>query len=163
MTRQPGAGSREPAQTSITAAFQAYADRGVFRGFRATPVARGRIEYRFLWLTRAPMTAVFDAPRRRLHFPSLLPGITRDAAAHLQAIVKSRIRKDQPPHKRLDGRRARLAAVVRNGGLSLAVEIRGTNHGYAVKMALNVINELFVALHEAHPDYLVERFGISGE
>ena len=150
-------------KVDLTAALQSYADRGVFRGFRATPAARGRIEYRFLWLTRAPMTAVFDAPRRRLLFPSLFPGITRDAAADLQAIVKSRLRKDQPLHKRLDARRARLAAAVRNGDLSVSVEIRGANHGYAVRAALNVINELFVALHEAHPEYLVERFGISTE
>ena len=44
-----------------------------------------------------------------------------------------------------------------------AIEIRGGNHAYAVTKALNVINELFVMLHEGHPEYLVQSFGISAE
>ena len=46
---------------------------------------------------------------------------------------------------------------------SLSVEIRGSNHDYAVKQALNLINELFLALQERHPEYLIERFGMSTE
>ena len=59
-----------------TAALQAYADRGVFRGFRATPAPRGRVEYQFLWLTRKPMRAVFDSRRRVLTFPRCFPAST---------------------------------------------------------------------------------------
>jgi hypothetical protein len=147
----------------VTAALQAYADRGVFRGFRATPAPRGGVEYRFLWLTRKPMAATFDSRRRVLTFPSLFPGVDTATAAQLKAMVASRSDRDQPAHKRLDARRARLAGTVRKGDFSLAIEIRGRNHDYAVTKALNVINELFVALHEGHPEYLVERFGISAE
>ena len=43
------------------------------------------------------------------------------------------------------------------------MEIRGRNQQYAVSKTLNLVNEMFVALHEAHPDYLVEHFGISQE
>lgn len=45
----------------------------------------------------------------------------------------------------------------------MSVWIRGTNHAYAVKHSLNVVNELFLALQEGHPEYLVERFGLSAE
>ncbi len=147
----------------VTAALQAYADRGVFRGFRATPGARGRIDYGFLWLTRKPMAAAFDPRRGVLTFPALFPQVARTLAAELTSIVKSRRRKDQPEHKRLDGRRTRIAGSVRQGHFSLTVEIRGSNHDYAVKRTLNLINELFVALHEHHPGYLIEQFGISSE
>jgi hypothetical protein len=151
------------AADSTTASLQAYADRGVFRGFRATPGPRGRVEYQFLWLTRKPMAAAFDHRRRVLTFPALFPGVDRATAAALKAMVASRSDRDQPEHKRLDARRARLTGAVRNGAFSLTIEIRGANHDYAVKKALNLINELFLALHEAHPEYLVERFGISTE
>jgi len=147
----------------VTTALQAYADRGVFRGFRAAPASRGRVEYEFLWLTRTPTRAVFDQSRSVLAFPSLFPGIDKTTAAELTGLVTSRTRKDLPDHKRVDARRARLTATMRKGDFSLSVEIRGRNHDYAVKKALNLINEMFVELHERHPAYLVERFGISTE
>jgi hypothetical protein len=142
---------------------QAYADRGVFRGFRATPAPRGRVEYQFLWLTRTPMRAVFDSRRRRLSFASLFPAIDHATAAELRSMVAARATRVLPEHKRLDARRARFASAVRIGDFSLSVEIRGSNHAYAVKRSLNLVNELFLALQERHPDYLIERFGFSTE
>jgi hypothetical protein len=81
----------------------------------------------------------------------------------LRATVESRTGREHPEHKRLDARRARISGTVRKGDFGLSVEIRGRNHAYAVTKALNLINELFLALHEGHPEYLVERFGISTE
>jgi hypothetical protein len=147
----------------ITKALQAYADRGVFRGFRATAIGRKRIEYGFLWLTKKPMTAVFDPAAKRLAFPSVLPQIDPQAAARMKAVVDLRKARNQPDHKRVDARRGRISSAVRKGDFSLAIEIRGSNHEYAVSKALNVINELFVTLQEHHPDYLIERFGFSTE
>lgn len=78
-------------------------------------------------------------------------------------MITSRTRRDQPAHKRLDARRARFTSAVRKGDLTLSVEIRANHHAYAVKKALNLVNELFLALHEGHPEYLSERFGLSTE
>ena len=159
MRRGPEAGGREP----VSEALQAYADRGVFRGFRATPIARKKIEYQFLWLTKKPMTAVFDPAKKRLSFPSLLPQLDKQGAALMKAVVDLRSTRNQPEHKRVDARRGKISSAVRKGDFSLMMEIRGANHEYAVSKALNVINELFVTLHEHHPDYLIERFGLSTE
>ena len=122
----------------------------MFRGFRATAGSRGRVEYQFLWLLRRPMHAVFDPRRGVLTFPALFPGAgaTSAMAAELRALVAARSSADQPAHKRLDARRARVACAVRKGDWSLSVEIRGANHEYAVRHALNLINELFLALHD---------------
>jgi len=159
LIREPGTESREP----VTSALQAYADRGVFRGFRATAGARKRIEYQFVWLTRKPMTAVFDPSTKRLSFPSLLPQLDREAATRMKAVIASRSERSQPEHKRVDARRGKISSAVRKGDFSVAVDIRGLNHDYAVSRALNVINELFVTLQEHHPDYLIARFGFSTE
>lgn len=144
---------------------QAYADRGVFRGFTATPLGRGRTAFAFQWLLGRPMRAVFDAGRGSLTFNALLPGLPRTAAParELSAIVALRRSPRQPAHKRLDGRRARVTAHTRGGDWSLVVTVRGGNHEYAVRHALNLVNELFLFLHESHPDYLIERFGLSPE
>lgn len=148
----------------VSAALQRYADRGVFRGFRATPGPRGRVDYVFLWLLRRPMTATFEPRRGMLKFPALFPGVnTPGMAAELTDLVTQRSTRDQPAHKRIDGRRARLSCAVRKNTWSLTVSVRGANYDYAVRHALNLINELFLALHTSYPEYLVEHFGMSTE
>ena len=137
----------------------------MFRGFRATPGPRGRVEYQFTWLFRRPMRAVFDSRRGVLTFAALFPGAgaSKAMSRNLKALVGARAKNDQPAHKRIDARRARVSSAIRNGDLSLAIEIRGGNHQYAVRRLLNLINELFLSLHDEYPEYLIERFGLSAE
>lgn len=122
-----------------------------------------RVEFTFAWLTRKPMRATFDSRRHMLAFPDLFPDLDTASAASLKSIVASRTDRNQPAHKRVDARRARVAGSVRKGGFSLTVTIRGANERYAVTKALNLVNELFLALHESRPEYLAEHFGISTE
>lgn len=98
-----------------------------------------------------------------LTFPALLPQAPRDIVKEIKAMVAARSTRAVPDHKRIDARRARVGCAIRKGDLTLAVEIRGGNQAYAVKQALNLVNDVFVALHESHPGYLVEHFGISQE
>ena len=147
----------------MTRALHAYADRGVFRGFRASQPASGRITYHFVWLTLRPIEAVFDSRANTLAFPALLPHLSNEARADIAAVVRSITQRDTPAHKRTDGRRARITGAIRKGAFAMSVSIRGTNHDYAVKAALNLINEIFVTLQERHPEYLVEHFGMSPE
>jgi hypothetical protein len=84
-------------------------------------------------------------------------------ARALDEAVGARRRHTTPPHKRLDGRRASLAAGVQRGDWGLTVRIRGANHEYAVRHALNLVNELFLLLQERYPDYLIGSFGLSAE
>jgi hypothetical protein len=137
----------------------------VFRGFRTTIGPGGRVRYDFLWLLRRPMHAVFDPRRGTLRFEALFPDVDRSSGmiADLGALVASRSTRQQLPHKRVDRRRARVTCGVRDGHWSLAVHIRGANHGFAVSRVLNLINDLVLRLQEAYPDYLVERFGMSAE
>jgi len=137
----------------------------VFRGFRATPGPRGRVEYQFTWLLRPPMRAVFEPRRRVLTFAALFPGAgaSKEMSRGLRSLAGARGKNDQPAHKRIDARRARVTSAMRKGDLSLAVQIRGENHDYAVRRVLNLINELFLSLHDEYPDYLIERFGLSPE
>ena len=148
---------------AVTAALQAYSDRGVFRGFRATPAPRARVTYQFAWLTRRPVDAVFDPRTKTLTFPALLPALGKAAAADVATVVGMLGHRHTPAHKRLDARRARITGAIRKGAFTLSVGIRGFNHEYAVKAALNLINEIFVTLQERHPEYLTEQFGVSAE
>ena len=147
----------------VTTALQSYADRGVFRGFRATPARSGRIDYEFVWLTRKRVAASFDPRTRTLKFPAIFPRVDKRTSEDLKAVIAMRADRDQPAHKRLDARRAKVTISIRKGEASLASQIRGSNHEYAVKTTLNLINEMFVMLQEHHPDYLIHEFGLSAE
>jgi hypothetical protein len=137
----------------------------VFRGFHATPAGRGGAEYEFLWLLRRPMRAAFDAPRARLTYRALFPGVRAGSpmAADLQGVVAARTGRRRPAHQRIDGRRLRLTSRLHRGDWSLEVTIRGANHAHGVRATLGVVNELYLTLLERYPDYLVERFGLSPE
>lgn len=150
---------------AVGSALQHYADRGVFRGFSAHVGAAGRVEFRFVWLMRKPMVVAFDPRRGDIVFKNVLPGIGRmaDVAAAVKAEIAGRTSRALPAHKRLDARKAQVKAWVRAGDLSVRLSVRGANHQYAVRMGLNLVNELFVLLHESYPDYLMEHFGLPAE
>jgi len=166
-----GAGSRAAATGGVghagvvTAALQAYADRGVFRGFSVRPLPRGRVAYDFQWLLRPPMRLVFDGRSGTLEAPALFPAVARRSpmASALDAIVAAQSSRSQPTHKRLDRRRARVTSRVRGGAWGLTLTVRGSNQHYAVRRALNLMNDLFLWLQESQPEYLIEHFGLSPE
>ena len=81
----------------------------------------------------------------------------------LRALVADRATRRVPAHKRLDARKARASCAVRGGGFALTMTIAGQNESYAVSQLLNLVNELFLVLHESYPDYLVAEFGLSPE
>ena len=149
---------------AVAAAMQHYADRAVFRGFSVTQ-ERGRRVFRFTWLSRQTMTLTYDPRTAMLSFAKLFPGIDSKSALldELKTIVQERTTRAVPEHKRIDGRRVTLGVTVRNGAASLTVGVRGAHHAYAVQRALNLVNDLFLALHASYPDYLIEQFGVSSE
>jgi hypothetical protein len=156
--------TRHGAPDAITHTLQQYADRGVFRGFSVTRRPSGRCVYRFTWLTRRPTTIDYDAPARALTFRRLLPAVrSRPMIDALNAIVADRASRELPSHKRLDRRKAILASSVRGGDWSLKATIRGRNDEYTTRLALNLVNELFLLLHEQYPDYLSRHFGVADE
>jgi len=111
------------------------------------------------------MTLGFDPDMRVLTFKGLFPGVDPRSVmvAQLKALVDGRKSRDLPAHKRLDARRAKAACLVRRGDFSLTMSIRGQYYEYAVQKALNLVNELFLLLHETYPDYMIEHFGLSAE
>jgi len=149
----------------IRSVLQEYANRGVFRGLNVTERAGGRLDCEFVWLLGRPMRASFDPATSKLVFPALFPGLTSSplVASELRAGVKERSTTTVPAHKRVDRRRAELACSVSKGALSLTIEVRGSNHEYVVRRALNLINDLFLLLHQTYPDYLEAQFGLSSE
>jgi hypothetical protein len=149
----------------VEAVLQEYAHRGVFRGFSTTRRQGGRYDYTFTWLMSRPFTLSYDPARRSLSFKALLPHVQARSpmAAVLRHVVAERSTGRVPRHKRFDGRKVQAVCGIHRGSFRLTVRVRGPHEADAVRHLLGLVNELFLALHEMFPDYLIAEFGLSPE
>jgi hypothetical protein len=143
----------------------AYANRGVFRAFSERALRGGKQAFRFTWLTREPMTMIWDQAEGTLTFDELLPDVARASPllAEVQELVGSRSSRSLPEHRRIDPRRARAECTWRRGTVSVVLHVRGRHQAYAVRKGVNLVNEIFTLLHASYPDYLWEAFGLPAE
>jgi hypothetical protein len=149
---------------SVTAVLQSYADRGVFRGFNITASPRG-CRFDFLWLTRRPISLVFTPSRRLLVFDRLFPGADQvpGVVDAIRSTVRSASSANRPHHRRLDARRGKIVCRFADGHGSLRVSFISPDGAPTVRVALVVVNDVFLTLHECFPDYLITYFGASAE
>jgi hypothetical protein len=152
------------AKSSLTVVrqnLQAYADRGVFRGF--SEVGGGR--FRFVWLFRHEMELIVDPAREALRFKQLLPGIPASSAmyAELKGFVRQRHDQELPDHRRIDRKRAEVSCTNRGGSVSLSLKVKRNQYAYGVNRIVNLVHELFIYLRDSHPEYLLENFDVPQE
>lgn len=142
-------------------ALQAYADRGIFRGF--SEVKTGH--FKFVWLIQHQMDLIVDGVKGELRFKQLLPGIPAKSPlyAELKSFILYRHDRDLPEHRRIDPKRAELTCMNRGGSVSLSLKVKNNEYEYGVNRIVNLVHELFLHLREAHPDYLVENFDVPQE
>lgn len=135
---------------------QAYADRGVFRGF--SEIRTGR--FIFLWLTNQHLELSVDPVKRELRFKQLLPGVPAGSTMDLELrrFIQQRHDRELPDHRRIDRRRAEVACTNRKGSVSLSLKIKNNQYAYGLNRIVNLVHELFLHLREAYPEYLMENF-----
>jgi hypothetical protein len=140
---------------------QAYAERGVFRGF--SEVKSG--QFKFSWLIHHQMELIADTTKQVLRFKQLLPGVPADSPlyAELKEFIAYRHHRELPPHRRIERRRAEVSCANRGGYVSISLKVKNNQYAYGVNRIVNLVHELFVHLRDAHPDYLVENFDVPQE
>jgi hypothetical protein len=142
----------------VRESLQAYADRGVFRGF--SEITPGR--FVFVWLIGHRMELAMDAAKGVLRFKQLLPGVSARSAfyAELKNFIEQRHDRALPEHRRIDRRRAEASCSNRNGFVSVSLTVKNNQYVYGVNRIVNLVHELFLHLRERYPDYLVENFDV---
>lgn len=144
---------------------QAFAARGVFREFGET--RRGaRTEYKFRWLTPAPIHLVHDSRAHTLNFRHLLPNMPAksDIYRGLRKFLAGRTLASVPEHRRIDPRRTEIKTINRGGSVSILIKFRPRSARYAARKAINIVNEIFMGfLTGPYYDYMVENFAMSEE
>lgn len=142
---------------------QAYADRGVFRGFCEVKTGQGQPAFRFVWVIHHQMELIVDTAKGVLRFRQLLPGVSAAMYAELKNFIQERHDKQLPAHRRIDFKRAEVTCSSRGGNVSISLKVKNNQYAYGVNRIVNLVHELFVHLREAYPDYLVENFDVPQE
>jgi hypothetical protein len=133
----------------------------VFRSF-----SRSGGEFRFDWLWGQPFRLTFDRKTATLEFRDLLPNLP--ARSELERGLRSFVRrfsaKELPSHRCVDPAILTVRYENRRGRASLAFTMRANDPEYAVRKALQVVNEVFLGfLNLYYPEYMAENFRLPME
>jgi hypothetical protein len=142
----------------VRESLQAYADRGVFRGF--SEVKKGH--FKFMWGINRQMELSVDESKHELRFKKLLPGVAASSPlyAELKSFINHRHDRELPEHRRIDRRRAEISCANRGGFVSISLKVKSNEYAYGVNRIVNLAHELFLHLKDAHPEYLAEYFDV---
>jgi hypothetical protein len=153
------------AASQVGAVLQAYAERGVFKDYRATGGRNEVTHFDFDWLYGQPFSLNCDPKHQRLTLSDLLPAIKGDSMMYgeLKAFLKGRAEADVPEHRRIDPELATLTPRLREGVVSLELTLTGGDYEYATRKLVNLAHETFLFLSEYWADYMWENFELNME
>jgi hypothetical protein len=146
--------------TVVEKGLQAYANRGVFRGFDEIKTRKGKPGFKFVWLGSRLLTFSLDSQKGVLKFSNLLPNVPSNSMLYsdLKRFLKSRSDRRIPRHRRVDAARAEVSWTNRRGNVSIALTVRNNQYAYALNKLVNLIHEVFVLLNDSYGDYMSENF-----
>jgi len=149
----------------VRSGLQAYADRGVFRGFDEVKARNGKPGFKFVWLGSRLLTFSFDSREGVLTFTNLLPNVPLNSMLYgdLKRFLESRSDREIPRHRRIDSTRAELSWTNRRGKVSIALTVRNNQYAYGVRKLINLVHEVFVLLNDSYADYMNENFDVPQE
>src|SRR5262245_33144522 len=106
----------------VRESLQAYADRGVFRGY--SEFKNGH--FKFVWLMHHQMELTVDTTKHVLRFKQLLPGVPADSTLfrELKSYIEHRHDSELPDHRRIDPRRAQGSCSNRGGYVSVSLKVK---------------------------------------
>lgn len=139
---------------------QAYADRGVFRGFDEVKTRNGKPGFRFVWLGRRQLNFSIDPQKDLLKFNNLLPNVPSNSMLYsdLKRFLKSRSDRKIPKHRRVDATHAEVSWTNRRGNVSIALTVKNDQYAYGLNKLVNLVHEIFVLLNDSYGDYMSENF-----
>lgn len=87
-----------------------------------------------------------------------------DLNADIKAFLKGCSSDARPEHRRLDPKRVAVRYSNRRGSASVTLQVVAGDYEYAVKRAINLVNELFVGfLNVRYPEYMIRAFRLPEE
>jgi hypothetical protein len=147
---------------TVPEVLQAYANRGLFRDFRADPAAG---DFDFVWMGHKPMRLRWNAAKRTMMFKDLLPNIPARSEMYgeVRDFLKERTEAGLPDHRRVDPRDFEILCQNRAGQVSIGLRLADGNQEEATNKLMLLVHEAFLMLNDRWLDYMHEEFGASLE
>lgn len=143
---------------------QEYADRGIFRAFREVKRRRGQAEYEILCFpfTVEPFKLVYVDKPASLTFKRLLAEMPARSEMYrrFKSFMRERSSAELVPHRRIDADRAELKWSNRLGSINVSLRVKGSEHEYVARKAINLLTDIFLDLLAESPyyEYMSEHF-----
>jgi hypothetical protein len=153
------------ASAQVDAVLQNYAERGVFKDYRAVGGKNETSHFDFDWLYGQPFSLTCDVKRQRLTLTDLLPAIDRDSMMYreLKEFVKGRADQELPEHRRIDPALATVVPRIRDRVVSLEMTLPDGDYEYGTRKLVNLAHETFLFLSEYWADYMWQNFELNME
>jgi hypothetical protein len=152
------------AATEVGDILEAYARRGVFRGFSRDQGRGGKGLFRLLWHRDQVFQLAFDNRRQRLRIACVIPAVPAASPMYqdLKAWLKGRQDAALPDHRRCDPDKVSLRTYNRGGSVALTLTVLDDDLAYAVRKLVSLVNELYLDFLSdgLYYDWLVETFGL---
>lgn len=105
---------------------------------------------------------IYDAEKRSLRFPIVLPKAPRPMYEEFKKFVASRQSAEILEHRRIDPKRVRISCALKNGNISLLFISKDRDLEYATQKLINLVHEVFmVFLRDGlYYEYTIETFDI---
>lgn len=158
----PRAATGPQVADTVGAILENYASRGVFRGFARGPTTAAKASFKVLWHHARFYDLVLEPAKKSLRMPQVLPGVPPDMYKALREFLAERSSESWPEHRRIDPRKAALAAQVRGGHLSLSITALDGDFDYATRKLIHTVHEIFLEFlaDGRYYEYLIETFDL---
>ena len=97
-----------------------------------------------------------------MRFPLVLPNVPAGMYRELKEFINARHAAELPDHRRIDSRKAQVAASNRGGNVKLSVRIIDGDDEYGARKLIHLVHEMFLTflLDGRYYEYLVENFDL---
>jgi hypothetical protein len=150
--------------SQVSEILNGYAQRGMFRGFAALPRTETQQTFNLLWHYNRQYPFVLNVVGKTVAFRGLLSGIPAGStmAADLRNFLKPFSTAQVPAHRRVDANAGRLKTRIKDGALTLLIEVADTQYAYCTRKLVHLAHEIFMVFLWDGPyfEYRVENLGL---
>jgi hypothetical protein len=152
----------EPLRTKVDETLETYANKGVFRSFASIGRSNKGAPYRMMWHKDRFYDLVFDAQKRSLRFPVVLPKAPAAMYEDFKKFVASRQSTEMLEHRRIEPKKVRISCSRKNSDISLLFISKDNDLEYATQKLINLMHEVFmVFLRDGlYYEYMIETFDL---
>jgi hypothetical protein len=165
LSMTPGKSTCSGAATAVAQTLEEYARRGIFKGFAAGSILRGRQRFRLVWHANRVFDIVLDVSKHELKVPVLLPSVPSKSTmqSDLGAFLARVASTELPEHRRIDSTKVRLVQSKTRGDVSLTAVVLDEDFEYAARRLINLIHEIYLNFLTTgiYEEYRAKVLGIS--